>query len=1362
MAGDISGTDRRRREKRMSGRILVGVVAIIGGILSLALIGAGYKALSFAHENAAWPTVTGTLREIRVQELDESGKTEFSLFLDYAYEVDGRDYTGHVLSSPVMPRFPTRREAEELIAPYEAGEPIAVHYDPDDPSRSCLVPGDAGEAWIMLLMGFALALGVGYIIFGSSLVGLVRKRFTDRGLNITVSAPWGWSRRPAEGPLAEWRKGRLTCALNAGASSNSVLESPESVAATRQHRITTGAEDHELIRNETHSAHGHDGVLIEIVATRSRKRIRYTAFCAAGRGFERELLVYGPADRLGSEESTRILDRFLAGMKVIDPERSSYALQPPARLPWSSNVYGYTFAPRTSKWRQWRSVKSESATAEYGFLHEAALSLSILPIRLPEEGPPADALHDAFLKRFGLQLGGADVERVERADDKVVFSCVRELTNVSYAYRFHVRTWLGGAALLALIGEPGNPALDEVIEEAVDAFEPPEKSPSSFDASIDDTQAIAREADILGGIGLWFFHRNRNEEARTYLAACCERTPQDVDAFLYLLRTYAVTERYEEGLQVLSRGRKHVPDNLTVASFGPFFLSKLGRKDEAIAAYEEVFDRGWRDESDAREYVEILVKMDRHEEAMKRIDSFRKAGDEVWVRRLASRVLRAQEKPDEALSQIRQYVEAHPEERHARIALVQELVACDRGDEAVELCEKHLGDSPSDVEFLFERGVAECHLGRYPHAKRSFEAALKISPQSSTISEWLRHAESELGQGSHQLLRRPIPALDLPPWDTPDQKEMSGFSEEPLVHLDSTIVYEYRKDESIKWTERDVTLIRTRRGAEEMSTRYVPFDPEGMEVHVNEVRVRNSDGKTIWTGHADDYFVRDDASDEGSHKKIVHVPVVGLAPGCTLEFVRSFRLHGSPSRFYDRRVVLGRRNPVLRSVVEVRGDVEPLAARTTGDIKEARKEGRIRFTARRLPGFPREPHAPRIYRWAPTVWLTESEDSWEKVAKEYLQRIEDRLETPPAIAALAAEITETACTAEERAAAVVNWVRDNLSYKSLAFGPRAWMPERADKVAEARWGDCKGHSILLYHLMRAVGDRCHLALVSTSDDIWPERPSSWQFDHMINFCPDFEGGRFIDAVDKGAGLDAIAPTGLAGQTALVLDPDDPRLVALPTYPPEANRVECDRECICASDGSLHVSEVLTVKANLGGYLRRWLASATPAERKEKVIASLHRLDQRLHLEDLIAEHVDDANGPVTLRMRYRIPRALEDVDGKLIGALPALWERDYLVPPISSDRRAPVEIEMPYVFETRVRVQARDGEGRVTLKGSSQESGEGPFLVWDRQISTDADGLVLHFQGSTRTGLHPPESYEEFRSATLAALEALEARVLVT
>ena len=1349
----------------MSGGVYVGIVFVGGVIIGLALIVAGSKALSRATESTSWPSVQGTLEKVGVLEIDEGDRTEFQAFVNYSYKVGEKQYMGHGLSSGMTPRSATRKKAEALIAPYATGQPVTVHYDPDDPWRSCLVPGDPGDAWNMIVLGSALILGVGCLTYGGSLLGLLKRRFTDRNLNVTLTAPWGWIRCPAsgsEGPLAAWRKGRVTCALNARASTRDVLPTPASVATTRERLITDHSDDHELVRREPFSAHGHDGLLMEIVTTRKRNRFRYTAFCTARRGFERELLVYGPAKTLTSERSVEILDRFLDPLQVIEPDRSSYASQPPARLPWSSDPHGYTFAPRTSQWREWRTVKEDIVQAEFGVLHDGALCLSCIPIRLPEGGPPAEALHEGFLQIFGVDLGDAALARMERSDDHVVFSFVRDLTEVSYGYRFHVRTWPGGAALLMLTGEPGNPALDEVIDEVIDGFEPPEESPLGFDDVGASTDVKVRESAVLSRIALWFFHRNRYEEARIYFAACCERTPRDADVFIFLLRSHVATEQYEEGLKVFSAGRERFPDHLAVVSFGPYLLARLGRKDEAIAAYDEVFDRGWRDEADARDYVEILVEMGRFDDAMRRIESFREAGDEVWVRKLASRVLRAENKIDEAVRHVREYVEKHPDERHGRVALVQELVACERADEAVDLCDRYLGEAPSDTTILFERGVAECRLGRYPHAKRSFEAALKIAPQDSTISEWLRHAESELGQGSHQLLRRPISAVDLPPWDTPDEREISDFADEPLVNIDTTIVYEYRKEERIKWTERDVTLIRTRRGAEELSTCYVPFDPESMEVFINEARVRNPQGEVIWTGHSDDYFVRDDASNEGSNRKVVHVPVVGLAPGCTLELVRSFRMHGSPKRFYDRRVGLGRRYPVLRSLVEVRGDVERLASRATGDIEESRREGRIRFSARHLPGYPSEPHAPRFFRWQPTVWITESEDSWEKVAQEYLDRIEDRLETPPAVDALAAEITAHANSAEERTQAIVTWVRDNLSYKLLAFGPRAWMPERADKVAEARWGDCKGHSILVYHLMRAVGDRCHLALVSTSDDIWPEQPSSWQFDHMINYFPDFEGGRFIDAVDKGAGLDLVTPTGLAGQTALVLDPDAPRLLPLPTYPPDANRIECDRECVCEGDGTVHVTEVLRVRAHLGGYLRRWLAAATPAERKEKVNAALHRWDQRLELGDLTTEHVDDAGGAVTLRMVYRIPRALEEVDGKLVGTLPALWEQEYLVPPISSDRRAPVEIEMPYVFETQVHVQTREGEKRVTVKGPAKDSRGGPFLQWSRQISTDASGLRLRFQAQTHPGLHPPETYEAFRAAALAAVEALQTRLVVT
>src|SRR5690606_27395415 len=143
----------------------------------------------------------------------------------------------------------------------------------------------------------------------------------------------------------------------------------------------------------------------------------------------------------------------------------------------------------------------------------------------------------------------------------------------------------------------------------------------------------------------------------------------------------------------------------------------------------------------------------------------------------------------------------------------------------------------------------------------------------------------------------------------------------------------------------------------------------------------------------------------------------------------------------------------------------------------------------------------------------------------------------------------------------------------------------------------KAHSMLLLHLMRGAGLRCELALVHTRDDGLPDAPSGWQFDHMINWCPDLGGGRFVDGVDKGLGPGVAVPAGLAGRMAVVLDATAPEPRRIPAFVGGESGVSIRREVGVEEEGTLRVDEEVRLHGHAASWMRNWLRRKDDAERR---------------------------------------------------------------------------------------------------------------------------------------------------------------------
>lgn len=142
----------------------------------------------------------------------------------------------------------------------------------------------------------------------------------------------------------------------------------------------------------------------------------------------------------------------------------------------------------------------------------------------------------------------------------------------------------------------------------------------------------------------------------------------------------------------------------------------------------------------------------------------------------------------------------------------------------------------------------------------------------------------------------------------------------------------------------------------------------------------------------------------------------------------------------------------------------------------------------------------------------------------------------------------------EQTAAIYNWVQDNLKYVAFEEDYRGLRPYEPKRVIEARFGDCKDMSSVLYSLMHLAGLPVYLAWVGTRD--LPYRYSDWptnQVDnHMIAVYHSSDTTIFLD----GTGM--YTPFGyptemIQGKEVLVgLSKDSFQILEVPMMPPMMN------------------------------------------------------------------------------------------------------------------------------------------------------------------------------------------------------------------
>ncbi|MCB1022020.1 MAG: DUF3592 domain-containing protein [Acidobacteria bacterium] len=133
----------------------------------------GVYFVQLADASADWPSVQGQIDAVRVRVHTLHGgrnsvRTEADRMyypeVTYSYSVDGAGYTSTRYALGESQDWHNHREqAVEAAKAFQAGQPIAVYYDPADAASAVLAPGGTGGSWVPLLLGIFF-LGTGLLM----------------------------------------------------------------------------------------------------------------------------------------------------------------------------------------------------------------------------------------------------------------------------------------------------------------------------------------------------------------------------------------------------------------------------------------------------------------------------------------------------------------------------------------------------------------------------------------------------------------------------------------------------------------------------------------------------------------------------------------------------------------------------------------------------------------------------------------------------------------------------------------------------------------------------------------------------------------------------------------------------------------------------------------------------------------------------------------------------------------------------------------------------------------------------------------------------------------------------------------------
>jgi hypothetical protein len=235
--------------------------------------------------------------------------------------------------------------------------------------------------------------------------------------------------------------------------------------------------------------------------------------------------------------------------------------------------------------------------------------------------------------------------------------------------------------------------------------------------------------------------------------------------------------------------------------------------------------------------------------------------------------------------------------------------------------------------------------------------------------------------------------------------------------------------------------------------------------------------------------------------------------------------------------------------------------------------------------------------------------------------------------------------------------------------------------------------------------------------------------------------------------------GLGGKTALVLDPEAPRLESVPEYPSDSGQIRLMRNIRFGEGSDIEVDETVTLSGYHGAWMRSYLNGVDSATRIRRIQDQISGSGSVV-VWKLEADNLSSSMMPLVLNLQYRLPEALHAMENRIVGKVPAVWERLFLSVSHQEDRRAPYRIEYPLTVETEAVVEAPEGYW-FQQPSSLSDSGQSELCSWSVDLKNSPQKLNLRYSSHRPNGNGPASEYVALEAAVNQSLEAIERQLIV-
>ncbi len=753
-------------------------------------------------------------------------------------------------------------------------------------------------------------------------------------------------------------------------------------------------------------------------------------------------------------------------------------------------------------------------------------------------------------------------------------------------------------------------------------------------------------------------------------------------------------------------------------------LAAIGQPGESRRVAGSLLQSGGLAASVAAVYIETLIEA----RALPEAQSFVKlltGIDQSPVWHLYNALLMAETgERSKAATVVRAVRTATPNDIELGVECVSVLMRCRLFPEALELARFLAVKNPQREQLQMLAAACHTALGHTAEAREAYQKILDANPASTTAKDALASLAASSGQeGSDQIVTVSIPPVPLPAGlaaKLPDPAAPLDAGGQSVVHLFRVTGTQLHTTQPLRQTTRGAVRILDEEGMALFNTMRFPVMPVAQRLCIHYLRVLDATGRvTSEAKLADHYSLDGAASGMATSGKVIHVPIPGLSPGCTIQYAWTIENAGGSGAIEYTRHLFALTEPCRLDSWFITGDTAALKFATTRNIQPERDGDSLVWlefkpallsTSLLLSGGAGA--LPVLHAGTPVT-------SWEKLGRDYLDQIRDRLATTSTVTAAAHDAIAGLRTREERISALTALVRDRISYTAIEFGARAVIPNPAAATLTNRYGDCKDQSVLLHQLLTAAAIPSNLCVINSRGDIHRDFPCLAQFDHMIVALPGPDGKTFdfVDPTNKYvAPLPGCAPAGLESRTALILDRVMPRLAVTPAHT-APSEILAKRDIIVRGETDAVFNDSITFTGTRASRLRAMLGPLPPTDRVA-MMRSLIGFDRLSHhVSDIRIQNIKELQSPLRLSIQWEARRAVRKEQGQLRLTLPTVIETHLLTSGAGGDENddaQPLQLTSAVNIRSETSLHMPPGH---SLAPHAPASADTPFGRWSLAVS---------------------------------------------